>query len=416
MLDGLGVFIQRSTPVRYLYLVLTAQCNLRCAYCYENAKRDLRMPWDVLKAGMDLASVERTLCTDVFFSGGEPLLEFGLIRRAVRYARKIDPQKTHFRYTLLTNGLLLSREISDFLEEHGFRVQISFDGVPAAQDYRGKGTFLKLDRRLDSLRLGHPQLFRDRLRVAVTVVPPTIPYMSESARYLIEKGVREIVMAPGLIPYSDWKTQTINELARQFEQIANFSRRTLEETGEVPVTAFRRYFDERTGTKQWQPGCDAIAGGNWVVDSDGQVYSCPMFARSYQTFPPGSLMRRLNMLTLGDVRDPEMPRRCAALPEAVRTSRLMEYRTNLRSSYGECNDCEYQDRCGICPFSVWYAAGEAGPFRVPDFICAFNRTALDARDRFPHLPVRQLNTSADKTGDPIEPLKRYLRSIGSYSG
>ena len=96
MLDGQGAFIQRSTLVRRLYLVITAQCNLRCAYCYENAKRDLRMPWDVLKAGMDLASVEGPFCTDVFFSGGEPLLEFGLMRRAVGYAKKNDPQKYTF--------------------------------------------------------------------------------------------------------------------------------------------------------------------------------------------------------------------------------------------------------------------------------------------------------------------------------
>jgi len=68
-------------------LILTAQCNLRCSYCYQNAKGARSMSWDTLQASIDLALQSPSPRVELTFTGGEPLLELELIRRGVAHAQ-----------------------------------------------------------------------------------------------------------------------------------------------------------------------------------------------------------------------------------------------------------------------------------------------------------------------------------------
>ena len=81
----------------------------------------------------------------LLFIGGEPLLEFPLMRQAVEYIEDAPARHLRVHYEIVTNGTLLRDEQTAFLAEHDFDVQFSFDGVPAAQDLRGAGTFAVLD-------------------------------------------------------------------------------------------------------------------------------------------------------------------------------------------------------------------------------------------------------------------------------
>ena len=84
--------------VSTLYLLLTARCNLRCRYCYQNAKTDARLQWDAVRAGIDLLCENSLFPGTIMFSGGEPMLEFGLVRRAVEYGESLDPEKNFGYY------------------------------------------------------------------------------------------------------------------------------------------------------------------------------------------------------------------------------------------------------------------------------------------------------------------------------
>jgi len=168
--------------LRYINLVLTAECNLRCGYCYQNAKKPLRMPWETLRAALDLALGSAGFEVGVYFLGGEPLLEFPAIRRAVEYLEKNRPRGRRFSYGISTNGTLWTDEICAFLIDNRFETQISFDGVPDAQKSRGEETFDVLDRLLDRLREEHPSFYRRSVRVAVTTSPETMPHLAESRR------------------------------------------------------------------------------------------------------------------------------------------------------------------------------------------------------------------------------------------
>jgi sulfatase maturation enzyme AslB (radical SAM superfamily) len=394
-----------------LSLIITAQCNLRCSYCYQNAKASRRAGWNVVQAGIDLVLREGSPQTELMFLGGEPLLELDLLRQAVSYAEALDPERKRFRFTISTNGTLISEAVADYLDEHEFDVQISFDGVQQAQAYRGSGTFEILNRVLDSLRAKHAQLFKNRLRIALTVIPDNFTFLPDSVRYLLEKDVREIRVSPCLTPYPGWQNDRIDELDEVLARVAEISLNHLRQSAAVPVTLLRKAGDEIPQRSSRRPACNALTGNGLALDVDGQAYTCTLLVESYQRFASGSLMEQASALKLGDVRDPEVRSRRAALAASAGAASLWKSLESGGSSYGNCNECEYSGRCTVCPVSIWEASSPGGPYRVPDFICAFNKVALKHRDRFPSVPdaLKRFFPELDASG-PIRRLEAYLRA------
>lgn len=399
-----------SIACQHLSLIVTAQCNLRCSYCYQNAKTVRRAEWETIQAGIDLAFGDGSSQIELMFLGGEPLLEFDLLRRAVSYAEVLDPGRKHFRFSLSTNGTLLSEAVADYFDEHEFDIQLSFDGVQEAQACRGSGTFEILNRVLDALRSKHAQLFRNRLRIALTVLPDTFTFLGDSARFLLEKDVREIHMSPCLVPYPGWQGDRIAELDEVFARVSEISLNHLKQTGTVPLALLRKPNDEVPKKSDRRSPCNALTGKAFAMDVDGQLYTCALLVESYQRFSPGSLMERVCALKLGDVRDPEVLSRRAALAESAAASGLLASLQGNGSSYGNCCECEYFGLCTVCPVSVWQASSADGPFRVPDFICAFNKVAFKYRDRFPSI------LEAYKRFFPEPDVPDSVRRLGEYLG
>jgi len=98
------VLTPAGTDLEALELILTARCNLKCAYCYQNDKKPRSMSWDTLRGALDLLLRSRSKEVEVLFLGGEPLLEFALIRRAEEYVRGARAPGKAVRYVLITNG------------------------------------------------------------------------------------------------------------------------------------------------------------------------------------------------------------------------------------------------------------------------------------------------------------------------
>src|SRR5882672_2352296 len=144
-----------SSDLHALQLILTAQCNLRCSYCYQNAKTSRRIEWSIVQSALDRLLASKRNDVKILFIGGEPLLEFPTIERAVEYIDEHKRRDMEIRLAMITNGLLLGEREIGFLVDHEFHVQLSFDGVPSAQALRGEHTFEKLDALLDWLRRDH---------------------------------------------------------------------------------------------------------------------------------------------------------------------------------------------------------------------------------------------------------------------
>jgi sulfatase maturation enzyme AslB (radical SAM superfamily) len=380
------IAIRSLRGLRTLTAILVSDCNLRCAYCFQNAKRPARMTWAVLRQALRplLASTRRSV--DVVFTGGEPLLAFSLIRRATRYIEAQTPPGRTVRLNLITNGTLLDRRVARFLAEHRFSVQLSLDGVPGAQSLRGEETCALLNTLLDRLRHDHPAWFRRRMSVNLTVLPRTIPFLSDSVEYLIAKDVRDISLTPVLGHDLAWRSEHVRDLEDQFGRLVRSSRRHFRQTGRVPVRVLRRRSLPRNPSALPSRLCGVGRPDYLAVDVDGEVSGCVLLARSYQQFPDTRLGRGLAALQRARIGSRDLVGQLSRSAHGLEALGVFDNRSRKHSSYGRCATCRYAAECDVCPLAIVWQPRNTDPDRIPDFDCAFNRVVARHRHRFPIVP------------------------------
>jgi sulfatase maturation enzyme AslB (radical SAM superfamily) len=363
-------------------LLLSGRCNLACAYCYLDPGRPrTSMRWETLASTLATLLGSGAVRLELEFTGGEPLLEADLIRRAVDFIRRHRSAETRIELSLTTNGTLLDAELLSFLFARGFSLRISCDGVRAAQDLRGPRTFAILDRLFHRLRREYPEELGHRVTAAVTVVAATIPYLAESVRYLVGTGVGKIAIGPRLTWDPDWTQGSRDELERQVAGVVELSAEHWRRTRLVPVGFLARPPLRERDAPVGDVLCHAFAGSTLCVDPSGQLLVCPSFAGSFAALPP--LARRVARTAgLGSLSDGTLMRRLATLPRRARASRVVSHALAKRSSYGSCAECRFLPDCLLCPASICHIPGNQDPDLVPDFICAFNQVTLAARESF----------------------------------
>jgi sulfatase maturation enzyme AslB (radical SAM superfamily) len=369
--------------IRAISLILTADCNLSCRYCYQNAKKKKTMPWASLKASIELILASRSDEVQIDFLGGEPLLEFPMIRKAVEYVKKKRPLGKRVKYLIITNGTLLTEDIIVFLESHAFETQISFDGVAEAQEIRGKGTFDLLDSLFERLLQKHAEFLHRNVTLRLTLTPATIALLPGSIDYLLAKGVPNIAIGTSISAVQDWKIERIDELDSTFGRVFDSSLRHWRKTGKIPMFVFRDEYADRLHAPRRRPMCGLAQWKNLTVDVDGEAYGCPVLACSYQKIDSHGLAGRWAAMRMGSIHDPRFAERHAAFPQVTRLTRMFDHKENKYSSYGRCGDCRYFHLCSVCPGSIAHVPGNKDPDRVSDFCCAFNLISLKHRERFP---------------------------------
>ena len=146
-------FKQRKTVVKALCLHIAHDCNLACRYCFaeegEYHGRRALMSYEVGKKALDflIANSGNRRNLEVDFFGGEPLMNWDVVKRLVEYGRsQEEAHNKKFRFTITTNGVLLNDEIMDFCNKEMSNVVLSLDGRPEVNDYmrpfrNGKGSY-----------------------------------------------------------------------------------------------------------------------------------------------------------------------------------------------------------------------------------------------------------------------------------
>ena len=169
-----------------LTLTITERCNLRCKYCsysgtyyYERKHSRRSMSWEVAKKAIDYyyTHCQAQEKAGISFYGGEPLLNFNLMRKSVEYAKKFTdwPPLT---FHVDTNGTLLrTEEIRRFLIDNDINLQVSLDGPSGEHNrYRvfksGKGSFNVIIKNLQKLRDMDKDYYERRVCFMVTHSPP----------------------------------------------------------------------------------------------------------------------------------------------------------------------------------------------------------------------------------------------------
>lgn len=134
-------FKNRHTDLKALCLHVAHTCNLNCTYCFAaqgkyHGERAL-MSYETGKRALDFlvehSGKRKNLEVDFF--GGEPLMNFEVVKQLVAYARSIEPKTgKHFRFTLTTNGVLLDDEVTEFANRECHNVVLSLDGRREVHD------------------------------------------------------------------------------------------------------------------------------------------------------------------------------------------------------------------------------------------------------------------------------------------
>ena len=155
--DMAGTFKERSGDVvKALCLHVAHTCNLNCSYCFASQGKyhgdRALMSFEVGKQALDFLmdhSGSRTNL-EVDFFGGEPLMNWDVVKQLVEYARSVEKERgKNFRFTLTTNGMLIDDDVIDFANREMSNVVLSLDGRKEIHDrlrvdYAGNGSYERI--------------------------------------------------------------------------------------------------------------------------------------------------------------------------------------------------------------------------------------------------------------------------------
>lgn len=173
-----------NTEITKLCLNVTNNCNLRCDYCpYSGSYKNLRthsyekMNVNIAKSSIDYF-MDKSINRDelrISFYGGEPLLNFRLIKYCVNYVKNKSSKDCHFYIT--TNGTLLKSNTLNFFIENNFHINVSIDGPSNIhnryrKDKNGKGTFLSIIENLKELKKAKPTYYKKNVGFNIVLHPP----------------------------------------------------------------------------------------------------------------------------------------------------------------------------------------------------------------------------------------------------
>lgn len=175
---------QNEELTKSVLLTLTNQCNLNCSYCYEKNKNKEQMSFATAKQIIDyeLSLNDGFPFVSFDFFGGEPLLQFPLIKQLVEYIKTIQTGKKIICF-IMTNGTLVHEEIKEWLLANRDHVVcgLSLDGKKESHDLNRSNSFDKID--IDFFCKTYP-----KQDIKMTISEVSLPFLFENVKFCHEKG------------------------------------------------------------------------------------------------------------------------------------------------------------------------------------------------------------------------------------
>lgn len=161
--------------IGHIILQVTQNCNLKCSYCpyawdgyMERCHNRKSMSWETAKKALDcfISNSYESRDLAVSFYGGEPLLEFDLVKKCIIYVTSMVKSKP-VSFHMTTNGTLITREFLDFISNYSFGIYISLDGPEAVHNtnrkfgINGEGSFENVYNNLKMIAAEYPQITKN---------------------------------------------------------------------------------------------------------------------------------------------------------------------------------------------------------------------------------------------------------------
>lgn len=276
-----------SGVIKALCLHIAHTCNLNCSYCFASqgkyhGERAL-MPLEVGKRALDFlienSGTRHNLEVDFF--GGEPLMNFEMLKSLVAYAREIEKKHNkNFRFTLTTNGVLIDDDVIDFANREMSNVVLSLDGRKEVHDryridYAGNGSWDRIVPKFQKLvnARGHKDYY---MRGTFTHANPDF---LKDIEKMLELGFNELSMEPVVCAKGDKEELTDADfpiLCEQYERLAELMIKKRKEG--KPFTFYHYMIDLQHGPCIYKRISGCGSGTEYMaVTPWGDLYPCHQF-------------------------------------------------------------------------------------------------------------------------------------------
>ena len=286
--DMAGTFKERSGDVvKALCLHVAHSCNLNCAYCFASQGRyhgeRALMSYDVGRQALDFLIEHSGTRTnlEVDFFGGEPLMNWDVVKRLVEYARSVEKaHRKRFRFTLTTNGVLIDDDVIEFANREMSNVVLSLDGRREIHDrvrvdYSGQGSYDRIVPKFQKLvqaRGGKNYYMRGTFTHAN-------PDFTKDLFHMADLGFTELSMEPVVCPPDDPAALTAEDLEivkQQYELLAVEMLRR--ERDGHPLTFYHYMLDLTGGPCVYKRISGCGSGTEYMaVTPSGDLYPCHQF-------------------------------------------------------------------------------------------------------------------------------------------
>ena len=343
--DAAGVFKERSgNIIKALCLHVSHTCNLNCSYCFASQGKyhgdQALMSLEVGKRALDFlienSGSRRNLEVDFF--GGEPLMNWDVVKELVAYAR--EQEKVHnknFRFTLTTNGVLIDDDVIDFANREMSNVVLSLDGRKEIHDltrvdFAGNGSYDKVVPKFKEIveaRGGKNYYMRGTFTHAN-------PDFTNDVFHMADLGFRELSMEPVVCSPDDPSALTpedIEIVKKQYEILAKEMIKRRKEGN--PYTFYHHMIDLTNGPCIYKRISGCGSGTEYMaVTPWGDLYPCHQFVGE-EKYKLGDVW---NGVTNDDIRE--------------------EFRSCNAYSRPDCKDCWAKLYCsGGCAANAYHASG-----------------------------------------------------------
>ncbi len=285
--DAIAEHENREDVVKALCLHVAHDCNLACTYCFAgkgeyHGKREL-MSFETGKKALDFlvkaSKGRRNLEVDFF--GGEPLMNFEVVKQLVAYGRSIEKEAgKNFRFTLTTNGILLDDEILEFANKEMGNLVLSIDGRKEVNDRMrprlgGQGSYDEIVPKFMKAAKSRDQM---NYYVRGTYTANNLDF-SEDVKHLAELGFEQISVEPVVAPKTESyaiKEEDVEGLCREYDILAKYVLDRKKEG--KPFNFFHFMIDLSGGPCAYKRLSGCGSGTEYLaVAPNGDLYPCHQF-------------------------------------------------------------------------------------------------------------------------------------------
>ena len=334
-----------SGVVKALCLHVAHTCNLNCAYCFASQGKysgeRAVMSEEVGKRALDFlienSGTRHNLEVDFF--GGEPLMNFDVVKNLVAYAREREKETgKNFRFTLTTNGVLIDDDVIDFANREMSNVVLSLDGRKEIHDefrvdYAGKGSFDKIVPKFQKLveaRGGKDYYMRGTFT-------HRNPDFVNDIRTMLDLGFDELSMEPVVCAPDDPAALNEKDLEIVMQQYEELASLMLERRRQGKPFTFYHYMIDLSGGPCIYKRVSGCGSGTeyMAVTPWGDLYPCHQFVGD-EKFKLGDIYNSVTNTTLQN-----------------------EFKQCNVYAHPECNDCWAKLYCsGGCAANAYHATGK----------------------------------------------------------